>query len=150
MQSAVLALAQDVAHVGGQSLRTLVANGDWSAEHALATGALVAEGYLEFWEHERALISVMDLGALEGDRRFRDIRTQLLSGAHEAFREVIADGVARGRLPASVVPRALAGVLVSMLAHVAAHRRGLGGEADVGDDLRDAMARILAQSVAAV
>lgn len=148
IEAAMLALAHDLAADGGRTMRRLVADGDWSPAAAFATAQHVADGWLAFWERHRALISVMDLAALEGDGRFRELRTGLLSGASEAFHEAITAAVAEGRLPAHTDPRALGGVLVSMLAHVAAHRRGLTGHGIDAAGLRDTMARIMAWSVA--
>jgi AcrR family transcriptional regulator len=150
IETAMLALARDLADVGGRALRDLVAQGDWSPACAFATAQALAEGYLEFWEQHRALIGVIDLATLEGDLRFREIRTALLSGATEALQAAISGGVAAGRLPEDTDPRASSGVLVSMLAHVAAHRRGFGGRGTPEHTLRDAMARVIAWSVAAV
>ncbi len=150
IESALLALAHDLADAGGHALRSLVEQGEWSPEHAFVSGQRVAEGYLALWEQHRALIGVIDLATLEGDNRFRDLRTALLSGASDALQRTIAEAVAAGWVPPDTDPRALSGVLVSMLAHVAAHQRGMSGHGMDATHLRDAMARILAQSVAAV
>jgi AcrR family transcriptional regulator len=149
IEAALLALAQELADTGGHALRALVEQGDWSPAHAFVTAQRVAEGYLAVWEQHRALIGVIDLASLEGDSRFRDLRTELLSGASDALQRTLATAVERGWIPADTDPRTLSGVLVSMLAHVAAHRRGLSGAAGDASPLRDAMARILAWSVAA-
>jgi AcrR family transcriptional regulator len=148
IESALLALARDLAETGGQALRRLVEQGEWAPAQAFATAQRVAEGYLAVWEQHRALIGVIDLASLEGDARFRELRTGLLSGATDALQRTIADAVDAGWIPADTDPRTLSGVLVSMLAHVAAHRRGLTGRAGDASQLRDAMARILASSVA--
>lgn len=150
IEAAMLALAHELASDGGRTIRRLVAEGDWSPAAAFDTGRRVADGYLEFWERHRAVISVMDLAALEGDGRFRDLRTALLSGASAEFQAAIAEAVDAGRLPAGTDPAALAAVLVSMLAHVAAHRRGMTGHGIAAGALRDALARILAWSVAGI
>ena len=149
VEAALLSLARDLAETGGRALRSLVEDGDWSAEAAYSTAQRVAEGYLAFWEQHRALIGVIDLAALEGDGRFRELRTALLRGANEALQQTIGRSAADGRLPVDTDARALSGVLVSMLAHVAAHRRGMSGHGMGAADLRDAMARIVAWSVVA-
>ncbi len=147
VESAMLSLAHGLADVGGRALRGLVDDGDWSAGNAFTSAQRVAEGYLAFWEQHRALIGVIDLAALEGDGRFRELRTALLRGANEALQRTIVAAVGDGRLPSDTDPRALSGVLVSMLAHVAAHRRGMSGHGMGEAHLRDAMARIIACSV---
>lgn len=150
IEAAMLALAHELAADGGRTIRRLVAEGDWTPGAAFATAQQVADGYLAFWERHRAVISVMDLAALEGDGRFRDLRTALLSGTSEAFQAAIGEAVRAGRLPAGTDPPALAAVLVSMLAHVAAHRRGMTGHGIELTSLRDTLARIVAWSVAGV
>jgi hypothetical protein len=103
----------------------------------------IADGFLSFWERHRALLSVIDLAALDGDRRFRDLRTRLLHGVSEALEDVVAGAAEDGRLPADTDPRAVASVLTSMLAHVAAHRQGLEDYGVPVEHLRTTMARIL-------
>jgi hypothetical protein len=53
-----------------------------------------------------------------------------------------------GDQPIDTEPLAIAGVLTAMLAHVAAHRRGLEGWGVAAADLRDTMAEIIALAVA--
>jgi len=147
IESALLALARDLADSGSASLRALVEQGDWSSAEIYGTAQRVADGYLSLWEQHGALISVIDLAALEGNHRFRELRTALLSGASDALQAVILDAMNAGRLAESTDARALSGVLVSMLAHVAAHRRGLVAVGAGVENLRDAMAGIIAASV---
>lgn len=147
IEAALLAMARDLADSGSATLRGLVEQGDWSPAEAYRTAQRVADGYLALWEQHGALISVMDLAALDGNRRFRELRTALLSGASDALQGVIVAAMNAGRLATSTDPRALSGVLVSMLAHVAAHRRGLVAVGAGAEDLRDAMAGIIAASV---
>jgi AcrR family transcriptional regulator len=150
IEAALLSLARDLADEGGATLRGLVEGADWSPSAAFAAAQAVAEGYLALWEHHRALIGVIDLAALEGDGRFRELRTALLRGANAALQQTIAVAVEAGRLPADTDIRARSGVLVSMLAHVAAHSRGMSGHGMGQAHLRDEMARIIAWSVAGV
>jgi AcrR family transcriptional regulator len=148
VEAAVLALAEELADEGGRELRELVADHAWQGDAALQTAFVVADGYLSFWERHRALLSVIDLAALDGDQRFRDLRTRLLNGASEALEEAVAAGRDAGRLPADTDPRAVAYVLTAMLAHVAAHRRGLEDFGVPVEQLRMTMARIIGWSAA--
>jgi AcrR family transcriptional regulator len=146
-ESAVIELAEAMAERSGTMLGSLVGDADWDADEAAALK--VAAGFMDVWEAHRSLIGVIDLAAAEGEPRFRQIRTDLLNLPTEAFAEVLADRVEAGRLSVDVAPTATAGVLVSMLAHVASHRRGLvdWGAADL--DLRLTMARIVSWSITA-
>ncbi len=88
-------------------------------------------------------MAVIDLAALEGDQRFRECRTQLLSSFTLAATEVITDQQRAGVVPADLDPMATAVVFVSMLAHVAAHQDGI---VDAGVD-RDALQRSMARLI---
>jgi hypothetical protein len=95
---------------------------------------------LDFWERNGALMTVIDHASLEGDQRFRQIRTRLLNGVTVALEAVAAGSTDENSRDA----RAVAGVLTSMLSHVAAHRRGLEDWGIDRGDLRATMARIIA------
>src|SRR5690606_40179698 len=49
----------------------------------------VAATFLEFWADHSALMAVIDLVALQGDPRFRDVRTEVVSPFTLAAAEVI-------------------------------------------------------------
>jgi AcrR family transcriptional regulator len=147
VEGAVLALAESLADAGGRELRDLVTAGTWdNDDEALAAARHVADGYLSFWERHRALINVLDLGALEGDHRFRDLRTRLLNPALLELEDVVAAAVADGRLGAATDPRAVAVVLSAMLSHVAAHRPGLEDWGVSPDHLLTSLAQVISWS----
>jgi AcrR family transcriptional regulator len=148
VEAGVLALAEQLADEGGRALRDLVAGHGWEGPDAVETVLGVADGFLTFWERHRALLSVIDLAALDGDRRFRALRTRLLSGVSQALEDAVRNACERGRLPDDTNPRAVAYVLTAMLAHVAAHRPGLEDSGVPVEDLRAAMARIIGWSAA--
>jgi AcrR family transcriptional regulator len=147
VESAVLALADELAEQGGKELRDLVAGHPWEGDEAIDTVLGVADGFLSYWERHRALLSVIDLAALDGDQRFRARRTQLLSGSSQAFEAAVQAAVDAGRVPAHTQPRAVAFVLTAMLAHVAAHRPGLEDSGAPVEQLRATMARIIGWTV---
>jgi len=85
------------------------------------------------------------IGGISGEgvhahQQFRQIRTRLLNGVTVAL-EGVAAGSTHGN---SREARSVAGVLTSMLSHVAAHRRGLEDWGIAPGDLRATMARIVA------
>lgn len=144
IESAVLVLAAEMADDGAHRLRRLVDDPDWDDA---ADATALAGGFLDFFEQERALLRIVDLAALEGDERFRALRTRLLNGVFLALHDVVYEARARGVIEATVDPGAIAGVLTSMLAHVAAHRPGLEAWGVTGDQLISTMATIVDQSV---
>ena len=82
------------------------------------------------------------------DERFRDLRTRLLNGASLALEDAVGRSRDAGRLPPDTEPRAVSYVLTAMLAHVAAHQRGLGDFGVPVDQLRTTMARIIGWAAA--
>ena len=140
VESAVLALAEALAEQGAAELRSLVANHRWDQADAAESSLSLAEGFLDFWERNGALMTVIDHASLEGDQRFRQIRTRLLNGVTVALEAVAAASTNEDSREA----RAVAGVLTSMLSHVAAHRRGLEDWGIERRDLQATMARIIA------
>ena len=90
---------------------------------------------------------MLDLGAAERDARFQSRRTQLLSGPTAALQEAITAQQASGALSHTIDPAAVAATLTSMLAHVAAHRRGLREWGVAREDLVASMGRLVALSL---
>jgi AcrR family transcriptional regulator len=143
VESAILALAQDMG-VEGRSLASLVRDHPWKGKAGYATAEGLVDGVLDFWEANRPVLRVVDLLTEEGDMRFRKIRTRLLNELAVALRDVVTT-LRPDRV--DVDPMATAGVVVSMLAHVAAHRWGFEFWGIRTDDTRTAMARIVYTSI---
>ncbi len=143
VESAILALAEEMSQTGGVQLSSIVREGSWKGKAAYDTALALADGVLGFWETHRAVLRVVDLATDEGDERFHKIRVALLNELTNALSEVIDASAKAGRHPADLDPMAVAGVLVSMLAHVAAHRYGFEFWGIRTDDLQRSMARII-------
>lgn len=142
-EEAVLALASELVDRAGPSLAEPIERADWSGPGAPSAALDVADAFIDLWERDRAVLRVIDLVTDEGDRRFREVRRRLLNAPTEAFVAVL-----RRRPPGSVAdPLADAGVLVSMLAHVAAHLEGLRSWGADRDELRRSMARVVAATL---
>ncbi len=139
--AAIVALAESAAVDGQEQLTALVTTGPWKGAAGYATAEAIAEGFIKFWEERWPLMRVMELTAAEGDQRFRSIRTRLLNEFTVALSEVIAGVQAKN--PSPVDPMASASVLVSMLAHVAAHRYGFEFYGIRTEDLQRSMAQIV-------
>ena len=147
VESAILALAEDMAEAGNDRLTRIVRESDWKGKRGYDAAEAIADAYIQFWDDNAALMRVLDLTSLEGDERFRSIRVRLLNEVTIALAGVVEAQRAAGKHPDDLDPMAVAGVLVSMLAHVASHRAGFEGY-DIGaDDLRRSMARIVFTSV---
>jgi AcrR family transcriptional regulator len=125
--------------------------GDWSEEASWETARAVTEGFLSYWEDNRAVFRVVDLATEEGDAQLRGIRVRALNAVTVALAQVIAAaspsaGGPPGTVtasPAGADPMAVAGTLVAMFASVAAHRYGFEFWGIRTKNLVDTQARML-------
>jgi len=129
IEHAIRVLAEGMVDQAAQ-LAELV-DGDWSEAASWGTAREVTEGFLAFWEDNRAVFRVVDLATEEGDAELRGIRVRALNAVTVALAQVIAaaspaagsSGTATCS-PAGTDPMAVAGTLVAMFASVSAHRYG--------------------------
>ncbi|MCB9387037.1 MAG: TetR/AcrR family transcriptional regulator [Microthrixaceae bacterium] len=143
-ESALLAIADELVAEGRDRLTRPVLEGDWSpGVAAYETCENIAAAFLAFWDDHGSLLAVIDLAALEGDSRFRTIRTDMLNAFTEAIGDVARAKRAEGHLPEDLDPTATASVLVAMLAHVSGHRYGIEAYGASTDSIRRSMARLL-------
>ena len=147
VESAILVLADDMVSEGVSQFADLVAATSWRGRAGYEGAEALAALMLDFWAEHQPVLRVVDLATDEGDARFANVRTRLLNDLNNALAEAIADMKAAGRLPDDVEPHATAGVLVSMLVHVAAHRYGFEFWGVRTADLRTSMARIVFWSI---
>jgi AcrR family transcriptional regulator len=142
VEAAILVLAEALAREG-HTLVTLVQDGPWRGKAGFATARGLVDGMLDFWEEHRSVLRVVDLNTEEGDSRFHQIRVRFLAAITDALAAVFQRFQEEGRHPPDLDARATAGALVSMLAHVAAHRYGFEFWGIRTNDLRATMTRSL-------
>jgi AcrR family transcriptional regulator len=142
-EAALLALADGLIGEGGERLTRPIRESDWHGRSAYEACEALSESFLDFWVDHSSLMAVIDLAALEGDPRFRGARTQLLSRFTLAATDLIASQQEEGNVPGDLDPIATAVVLVSMLAHVAAHQDGLAHVGVRREQLVRAMSRMI-------
>jgi AcrR family transcriptional regulator len=140
VEAAILVLAEQMAQ-DGHRLSALVRESSWKGKTGLETATRLCDAFFEFWEEYRSILRVMDLATDEGDRRFHQIRTRLLNEVNRALTDTITQFQDAGRVPREIDATATAAILVSMLAHVAAHQYGFEFWGIRTRDLRDSMAR---------
>ena len=127
VEQAILVLAEELVE-GAGDLAQLV-EGDWSEACAWATARRVVEGFMDYWEANRSVFRVVELATEEGDLRFRGLRVRALNAVTVSLARVVAaepgaTGGAASMSPAGADAMAVAATVISMLAHVAAHRYG--------------------------
>jgi AcrR family transcriptional regulator len=147
VETAIVSLAEEMVARGEETLVSLVKAGPWRGAAGYATAQAIARGYVQLWEENWPLMRVLDLTAAEGDQRFRSIRTRLLNRFTTELAAVIAATQKAGRQRAELDPMATASVLVSMLAHVAAHRYGFEFYGIRTAELETSMAHIVFTTV---
>jgi AcrR family transcriptional regulator len=139
VEAAILVLAEEMAQ-SGEHLTKVIAEGSWKGRAGWDTALALVDGVFGFWDENRSVLRVVDLATDEGDRRFQKIRVRLLNDITNALARVATDfhDAKQGQ---SIDPMATAGVLVAMLAHVAAHQYGFEFWGIRTSDLRTSMAR---------
>jgi len=142
VEAAILVLAEEMSRDAAR-LPDIVRGGSWKGRPGFDRALDVVDAFLAFWEAHRPVMRVVDLNTEEGDQRFRQIRTRLLAAVNDAMADVFEVHQSDGRHPADIDPRAAAGTLVAMLAHVAQHRYGFEFWGIRTADLRVTMARQL-------
>jgi AcrR family transcriptional regulator len=142
IESAVIALAEVVEH-DSTLASALLAAGKWRGADGWSNAAAVVDGFLGFWITHQPVLRVVDLLTEEGDERLRAVRVRMLNAVTRALTDVISTVRAESARQQGADPTALAGVLVSMLAHVAAHQSGFQAWQISLPKVRDAMTDVL-------
>jgi AcrR family transcriptional regulator len=141
VEAAVLELARALTDEGAK-LVSLIKASSWRGSAGYETALALTDAFLDLWERHRAILRVVDLATAEGDLHFQNIRTHLLNEVTIALRDVIFESQDR-KSARDVDPMAQAATLVSMLAHVAAHRYGFEFWGIRVDKIRESVARLL-------
>lgn len=142
VEAAVLELAGKLQEEGA-SLVELIRDSSWKGARGHQIALTLTDAFLDLWERNRAILRVVDLATAEGDLHFQNIRTHLLNEVTLALRDVIEGFREQKKQPHDLDPMAQAATLVSMLAHVAAHRYGFEFWGIRSDKMRDSVARLL-------
>jgi AcrR family transcriptional regulator len=118
VEDAVLALAGEL----GESTAPLLAvlGGSWDADGALDSARALVEGFVDFWDLNRAVLRTRNLAAQEGDRRFRDVRNRALEPFTEALAAHVRAAQQAGRVAPELNPAAAGAALVALLERMAA------------------------------
>jgi len=147
VEAAVLELASAL-QAEGSVLVDLIRDSTWKGARGYDTALALTDAFLSLWERHRAILRVVDLATAEGDLHFQNIRTHFLNDVTSALRDVIEGFREQKKHPHNLDPMAQAASLVSMLAHVAAHRYGYEFWGIRVDKMRESVARLLYWGVA--
>jgi AcrR family transcriptional regulator len=145
VESAITVLAEEL--VEGVGVLAELVDGDWSEGASWATAVAVVEGFMEYWERNRAVFRVVELITVEGDHRFSGLRVRVLNAVTVTLARVIATHAGTSGSPAGTDAMAAAGTLIAMLAQVSGHRYGFEFWGIRTASLVDSQARLLHWSV---
>ncbi len=137
VEQAILVLAEEL--MEGAALLAELVDGDWTEAESWATARSVVDGFMGYWEENRSVFRVVELATEEGDLRFQGLRVRALNAVTVTLARVIASGGS----PAGTDPMAVAATVISMLAHVAAHRYGFEFWGIRTTSMVDSQARVL-------
>ncbi len=93
VEQAILVMAEELMQ-GAGTLAELV-DGDWSDEASWDTARRVVEGFMAYWDANRAVFRVVELATEEGDLRFQGLRVRALNAVTVTLARVIASDVAQ-------------------------------------------------------
>jgi AcrR family transcriptional regulator len=139
VEAAILLLGEEMAQAS-DSLVRMIQESDWKGTPGYQTALAFADAFIAFWDEHRPVLRVVDLSTDEGDRRFRNVRVRWLNQMTRAFASVTEEFQADGKNQ-GVDAMANAGVLVTMIANVAAHHYGFEFWGIPTADVRVALAR---------
>ena len=145
VEAAITVLAEEL--VQGVGILANLVDGDWSEEASWSTAVAVVEGFMDYWERNRAVLRVVELTTVEGDHRFQGLRVRALNAVTVTLAKVIATQADVAGSPAGTDAMAAAGTLIAMLAQVAGHRYGFEFWGIRTASLVDSQARLLHWSV---
>jgi AcrR family transcriptional regulator len=141
VEAAITVLAEEL--VEGVGVLAGVVDGDWSEEASWETAVAVVQGFMEYWEHNRAVLRVVELTTVEGDLRFQGLRVRALNAVTVTLARAIASNAGSSGSPAGADAMAAAGTLIAMLAQVSSHRYGFEFWGIRTASLVDSQARLL-------
>ena len=148
VEAAITVLAEELVE-GASELAGLV-EGDWSPGAGWPTAVGVVEGFMDYWERNKAVFRVVELTTVEGDLRFQGLRVRALNAVTVTLARVITAESGPDGSPAGPDAMAVAGTLVATLAQVAAHRYGFEFWGIRTADVRASMARHVAWGVTGI
>ena len=145
VEEAVLALTAEV----GEELAPVdeLLRRPWTGTSGLDTAREMVDGFIRYWDANRAVLRTRNLAAQEGDKRFRQVRNNSLQPLMEHLANAVAESQAAGRVSAEIAPMAAAAALVALLERMAAFHRDLETLGVTRADVVETTARIVHQTV---
>jgi AcrR family transcriptional regulator len=142
VEEAVLVLADEC----GSAMAPLGAHldGGWAG---LDAARVFVDAFISFWDDHTAVLRIRNLGAQEGDPRFRELRRRANRPFLEGLAEHVRRAQAAGRVDAGLSPIAAAAALMSLLERMAAFHGDIESMGVSRTDVVETCARIVHQTI---
>ena len=141
VEEAVLALSEEAR----DALLTLAPMADetWKGSRGLELARELVDGFVSYWDANRAVLRTRNLAAQEGDQRFREVRNKTLSVITDRLTERVAEAQATGRVAPDIHPYAAAACMVAMMERMGAFHYEFEARGVPRDAMVETMARIV-------
>ena len=133
--------AEEMPDVAGWIRASL--GGDDGLERARA----LVDAFLEHWDKHHAILTLRNLAADRGDRRFLQVRRENIEPVLAALASEIGRGQREQRISKEIHRYAAAAALASFLERLSAHQLDLAALGATRADIRETCARILVQTL---
>jgi AcrR family transcriptional regulator len=145
VEDAVLVLAEAV----GEDLAPIseLLARPWLDGDGLTSARQLVAQFIAYWDAHRAILRTRNLAAQEGDQRFRAVRIDALRPLREGLAAKVEEAQRAGLVEAELSPLAAAAALSAMLERMAAFHGDLEAYGAPSDDVVEATARIVFQTV---
>ena len=145
MEAVALALAEEAAGEMPAVFEGLA--GPFDGGDGLVRVRDVVDRFFDHWDAHHAVLTLRNMASERGDRRFQRVRQQSIGPVLDALAARIREGQARSVVAKAFHPYAAAVALAAILERLAAHHRDMGFFGVTRDDLREACARIVLQTL---
>ena len=145
VEEAALALAEQAALEMPALLERI--DRSWQGAAGLETARDVVSGFMDHWSAHHAVLTVRNLSADKGDRRFQKVRREALAPVLEHLAARVQEAQAKGDVSQQTHPFAAAAALASILESISAHTRELARRDVSREQLVETCARVLHQVI---
>jgi AcrR family transcriptional regulator len=119
----------------------------WRGSEGLETARRVVHAFMDHWTAHHAVLTVRNLSADKGDRRFQQVRRDALAPVLDHLAARVSESQQAGRVSRATHPYAAAAALASILESISAHARELERRDCTREELVETCARVLHQVI---
>ena len=143
--AAILALAEEAIDAERPLVDHL--HPSWTPSDAEERARAFVEAYMAYWDARSAVLRVRNVKAEEGDRNFRTVRSAANLLVIDGIQTMIAEGVAAGRLPATLDPFTTGAALVAMIERLLGFQNEMSKRGSSRDSIRDTLVTLLSRTI---